>query len=317
MSVYFFQEEINASKEDPDEESGGPQNDEGDEVASSASSVLGLAEEAPTRRVSSKRPVNATVSAKPTNVKPANKAVQNAAASPGKQPGQEENPDVSPEVGKANKALEPVRKALEPAKQIVPSTLWKGSLKDADVSSRLKKLADAAAQLEMVCESSSGPHAHVNVKGAPLLAEAAALLDNLPTVCDAIKVLRTNKKPIDGLLKNPEFAESFTAALQWDEMDPDTFASILLAVGNKAAEAMCPRLVWALRAQLYCLAKCSLAWPTGLFMCRCQSFKSKVTHCKGWYSGNGMNCRLLYVAEVPCCLAGGPPIYAEGHLCPS
>ena len=214
-----FQDVINeavgkASQED--EEAPGASKDDEDDGASDASSVLGLDGDAapapPKRRQSGKGPGSP---ARPSFGK----------AKPSKKGG---NPPSSP----AKVPLDQAQKALDLLKAVDAASVWKGALRDSDVNTRLKKMADALKLLEEASAACDG--SPMQSKLTELIDAGNAAIAMVPKIQDVLGKLRSTKK-VKALLEDQEFTDQMTDVISGPSMDPETFQSVMTTVASKAA----------------------------------------------------------------------------------
>ena len=223
-----LQDVIAAAQQGENSEEETTKGEQAEEDASSSSSVMGF--DAPARRMKTKGQPSAA--SKPV--------VETKADKKRPRPGSPSSSrKASPqEKKKADVYLEPVQKALQLVKQLEPGSLWKGTVKESEAVARLKKLADAVAQMEQAAVSNPDDGRLV-AESVTLAKEAEVLNTDTQQFLATLNKLKPNKEKVklDALLQDSAFANDLTNALQVQNMDPESLSTILLALTARVAEA--------------------------------------------------------------------------------
>ena len=152
---------------------------------------------------------------------------------------------------KAEKAAEKAEKAMEKANEkskalmeqanklsqsltsLTPTALWKGSLKEADASAKLKKVATSAGQLSQhaaTCEDEA-----LKKSMEDLAALMNQKVNEIDTMQECFKRLRGCGKSLLPILQEEEFAQKFSSICP--SVDAECLSAVLLFLGQKLTEA--------------------------------------------------------------------------------
>ena len=196
-----------------------------DDEKSDASSVLGFGGDdspaAPKRRANGKTRVSAENAKSP----------RKAAEKPAERPAGAKKAGVPATPTSTSTPLDATKKALASLQQVDALSIWKGSLREADISARWKKASEALSSLDKALIQMD--------EGSDLLSDARKiesetrdLVRFVPTMQEVLGKLRGAKK-VSPLLHNMDYCQELTEVLQHKAMDTDTLAAILTLLPQK------------------------------------------------------------------------------------
>ena len=224
MRFEVLQEEIDAVTKTAGEDEEpclGSADGDGDD-ASSTSSVLGLA---PKCRVKTKsRPAPKSEAVKP----------RAKAASP---KAKERKPAATPPPSFV-RSLEATQSAVKQLGMIDATCLWRGAMRESEITSRMKKATDAVAELQQIA-AAKPDEGGLASEAARLAEETERRVADISLFTDTVGKVKSAKQKLTGLLQDQSFADKFTKALKTESIDADTLSSVLQAVATKIANEAC------------------------------------------------------------------------------
>ena len=239
-----LQAEIAAARGMDEEEKAG---DEEEDVASSASSDFGLA--IPKRRVSGKSAASGAMKPAPKVKGKLGAATSPVKARPGPDGGNCASvASVSPKGSKVASPLDALRKASQQVKLVDVAGIWKGTVKDGELSSRLKKLDIATASVETALAELSADDPGAG-QAAMLVQEAKQQSKSLSDLSSLLSQLRGSKQKVCHLLEKESFADELTTALRSSSTDIDSLSNIVSGLARKVlaeagvARAACHQII--------------------------------------------------------------------------
>ena len=122
--------------------------------------------------------------------------------------------------------------------QVDAAALWKNSLRESEVRTRLTKATQAKSDLEQQ-ESTLPENSPSLDKVKKAIGALSVSLAEIPFLQDMMAKLRGKKLAQD--LENEAFQDELVSACKSSSMDADTLSAILLFIGQKTAEAGFPK----------------------------------------------------------------------------